>query len=535
VVSGVGRSSTIAASTKTPVALQPFTVTTRDLATYTDVTGTLGYGDPITISEGGNLSAGTQTTAAGASSASAAAGAGGATSSAGGSGAVGASRATTATTTALTTTTISASNTVTRLSPEGTTINRGDVLYTVDNQPRVLFYGSIPAWRDLSAGVSPTGADVEELQANLVTLGYDPDHRITIDGTFGDATTQAVVRWQQDHGSVPNGVVSLGQIVFLAGPVRIATNHVDLGTIARAGTAVTDVTVIRTVVTVNAPAAGTVTAAAPAGTPVRSGTVLVALDGRPTVALTGTAPIFRDLFVGAADGEDVRTLEQDLVALGDDPDKAIAVDAHYDDATAAAVNRWAAALGIAQDGRVPAGRVIVVGDGLTVAAGGAAVGSSVPSGTPVVELDRSNRQVTANVSVTDRATMKVGDAVQVKFADGSQKPGTIGSIGAVAAKTSTNANAVPTVVVTVTLDDADVDPNLVATPVDVLFTKEAVTKVLAVPTGALIALKEGGFAVQVPDGGKTRLVAVKPGLYSDGWVQITSDGVAEGSQVMVPS
>jgi multidrug efflux pump subunit AcrA (membrane-fusion protein) len=60
--------------------------------------------------------------------------------------------------------------------------------------------------------------------------------------------------------------------------------------------------------------------------------------------------------------------------------------------------------------------------------------------------------------------------------------------------------------------------------------------VLAVPVDALMALAEGGYAVERvgtgPDGA-SELVAVELGAFADGWVEVTGD-VAEGDQVEVP-
>ncbi len=371
--------------------------------------------------------------------------------------------ATTGAKTATTTTTSPAgttsSNTVTQLAAEGTTLNRGDQLYAVDNQPRVLFYGSTPEWRDLSQA-SPAGVDILQLNENLVALGYDPDHQIVVNDTFGDGTTAAVVRWQGDHGYEQNGIVKLGQMIYVAGPSRVGTHHAEPGSIARSGSAIVELTVIDTVQTVFAPAAGTLGDLPTAATPVTAGLVLFTIDGTATTAA----------FAG---GE----TSVPLVAAG----------------------------------------------------------TAVVAGTPIINIVTSHRQVTTNVSVTDRAGLKVGDAVQVVFPDTSTKPGHISAIGSVASKDAKNVNATPTVPVTVTMDGNDFDPNLVSTPVTVEFVKQQSTGILAVPTGALISLKEGGFAVQVADGTTTKLVAVKPGLYADGWVEVSGNGIAEGTKVMVPS
>ena len=67
------------------------------------------------------------------------------------------------------------SGTITQLAPIGSVVQPGQTLYRVDNSPVLLFDGSVPAYRDLSPGVT-NGPDVQELNQNLVTgiwLGND--------------------------------------------------------------------------------------------------------------------------------------------------------------------------------------------------------------------------------------------------------------------------------------------------------------------------------------------------------------------------
>jgi hypothetical protein len=90
----------------------------------------------------------------------------------------------------------------------------------------------------------------------------------------------------------------------------------------------------------------------------------------------------------------------------------------------------------------------------------------------------------------------------------------------------------PTIPVTIELDER-APTNLDQAPVTIELTKEARPGVLAVPVTALVALQGGGYAVEVRDGATTRLVAVEPGLYADGYVEITGD-VDEGAEVVVP-
>jgi membrane fusion protein, multidrug efflux system len=71
--------------------------------------------------------------------------------------------------------------------------------------------------------------------------------------------------------------------------------------------------------------------------------------------------------------------------------------------------------------------------------------------------------------------------------------------------------------------------------VDVAFTASKRENVLTVPVSALLALAEGGYAVQVVDGGTTRIVGVQTGLFAGGRVEVTGDGLSEGQTVGVPA
>ena len=70
--------------------------------------------------------------------------------------------------------------------------------------------------------------------------------------------------------------------------------------------------------------------------------------------------------------------------------------------------------------------------------------------------------------------------------------------------------------------------------VDVTFTASKRKNVLTVPIAALVALQEGGYGVEVVEGGKSRYVGVKTGLFSGGRVEISGDGLAEGMSVGMP-
>ena len=90
----------------------------------------------------------------------------------------------------------------------------------------------------------------------------------------------------------------------------------------------------------------------------------------------------------------------------------------------------------------------------------------------------------------------------------------------------------PTVRVVVALAEA-ANAAFDSSPVEVLVTAERAEGVLSVPVDALLAVAEGGYAVERVRSGHTQLVGVEPGAFADGYVQVTGD-LTEGDEVVVP-
>lgn len=72
----------------------------------------------------------------------------------------------------------------------GDTVTAGQLLYTVDLKPVYVAQGEVPAFRDLTLGV--TGDDVAQLQAFLAEQNH---FWANANGTFGPATLTAVKAW----------------------------------------------------------------------------------------------------------------------------------------------------------------------------------------------------------------------------------------------------------------------------------------------------------------------------------------------------
>jgi multidrug efflux pump subunit AcrA (membrane-fusion protein) len=93
----------------------------------------------------------------------------------------------------------------------------------------------------------------------------------------------------------------------------------------------------------------------------------------------------------------------------------------------------------------------------------------------------------------------------------------------------------PTIEVTIAVDAPEAATYDQA-PVEVGIVRQARENVLAVPVNALVALLEGGYAVErVAADGTSGLVGVEPGIFEDGWVEVRGDGLDAGDAVVVPS
>jgi Putative peptidoglycan binding domain len=128
------------------------------------------------------------------------------------------------------------SATLTSLLDVGAAASRGTVLYTADQQPVITLIGDLPAWRTLNEGVDD-GADVRQLEENLVALGYGAN--LDVDETFTAATAATVEAWETDLGrAAPDGVVTIGDVVFLSAPGDVLGHQTTVGDTLDAGSPV---------------------------------------------------------------------------------------------------------------------------------------------------------------------------------------------------------------------------------------------------------------------------------------------------------
>ncbi len=392
------------------VELSTVAAGTMDLVSWTEYSGTLGFGDPISVAA-------------------------------------------------------PADGTVTWVAPAGTTLRRGEVIAEIDGEPILLWYGDLPAWQDMDTNTD-VGNDVLQAEENLTILGYDffTDLTITVDGDWTSYTTEAVELLQETLDMEETGELPLGTVLFVDGPVTVQSTVAD-GSSVRAGSAVVELALLASSDSVFTIDAGVVDDLAPIGTLIEADTVLYRLDGDEVVA----------------------SPTSDLVGM--------TVSAHH----------------VASDTEVETGR-------------------------PVLSGEVTAQRVTVDVDADAAADFSPGMDVEIELADETVVAGTVEEVAASATSTVNAQGQASDPVVQVTFTVAADEDDLLEGPVTVRVTDERIDDATVVPVRSLVALAEGGYAVEIADdaGGST-LVGVELGSFQDGMVEVTNGAVSPGQNVVVPT
>jgi hypothetical protein len=317
--------------------------------------------------------------------------------------------------------------------------------------------------------------------------------------------------------------------------------------------------------------AGVVTWLPAPGAVVSRNEQLLRIDDRPVFLFYGATPLFRPLDTLNLVGRDVEVVADNLRALGYDigsqprtgsvvqpPTPAVAPPSATNTAIApspapsappagrvkvgdavltgsliSAIKRWQRATGQPQTGVLNVSDVLVLPAAVRVGAVPGRLGGQ--AATPLLSVTATVKVITVQADPGALGSVKAGDKVRLGLPGGRSAAGTVTVVAVPAADTSTPDGAgstePPKTVITVSPDDAGALGDLDNGSVQVEFTTEAKPGVLAVPVNALLALREGGYAVQVQGGG---LAAVTTGLFAKGMVEISGRGVSEGTVVVTP-
>ena len=267
------------------------------------------------------------------------------------------------------------------------------------------------------------------------------------------------------------------------------------------------------------------------------------IAGRGSLAVMyGSSAVYRTMTVGL-EGDDVRQLEENLADLGHAGD-GFSTDGVFDDATAAAVADWQRSTGQDADATVGTADIVFVAGPVRIGSWtqGVEVGQQLAVGASLASLTvieapvdgrmSTTQRVVALVPLSDRDLVSEGIAVNVELPDGTDIGGSVTAINpSPILDDQTGENAVEATILLV----EPASEVWIGATVDVEITETLIEDALVVPATALLALVEGGYAVEVvAEDGSVRLVGVETGLFVDGDVEVVSTEITAGTTVVVP-
>ena len=449
---------------------------------------------------------------------------------------------------------------ITYLPEEGTVINYGQVLYAVDNKPVILLEGSTPFYRTLDL-TSDEGPDIKQVEEALISLGYAEEGFIA-DEKFDETTSSMLNRLYIDYKIETKSEITPSEQVAIN--AKKDSIEVIEDTISSGGTTIAQVNDKKKKLDDAKESATEESAAWKA-----ADTSIKASEESITLLRDETNPETKEKkAAGTLDGE-IEDLEQSIEkqkrikALeegkesGIDATEALAIETAqkaYDDALEA-YNE-----GIDQEAELAKAKEELKDLELTAKSETFSPTNAYASSTPLIVgsyINKVGGAVTINgqmynVSSTgievlfwlpaaDQDTVALGENVEIELPTDERTDTTIKFIDQVVTETQSG-NFIQVKLDVTNPEEIDIYDQA---PVKVFVTTEVSQDVLYVPVNALIALAEGGYAVEIYNGDSetevfsgesgvdSTYVGVEIGVFTDGYVEIVGN-ISEGQLVIVP-
>ena len=333
-------------------------------------------------------------------------------------------------------------------------------------------------YEEIAANLS--GVDVQQLERALIELGYDAEGALAVDEVFTLETASAVRQFQRAFGLEVDGILDLGEIVFLPGPSQVVSQVVSKGTQT-------------------------------------TGTVVRVTTGEP------------------ATGTDILQLEKALLALQYDAGGKLEADGVFTLESIAAIIEFQKAGALAADGIIDLGEVVFLPGAARVTDQLTTEGNVIGAGSNVLDISFSPKVVRMDLPSDEQGLLVVGSEVVVELPDQSKVPASVISVSNTA-EAPINGPGLATFDVVIELADSQLALGLDEAPVEVIVVSDSVMDVMAVPVSALVALLEGGYAVELDTGsGTRRYIGVETGFFGeDGMIEIVSPELEPGDRVVIP-
>ena len=442
---------------------------------------------------------------------------------------------------------------VTFLPEEGSVVNFGEVLFIIDNKPVILLQGSTPFYRTLDLNSDP-GVDIQQVEEALVYLGY-ADSTFVPDEVFDEQTSKMLNTLYIDYGIDTKSEITPTEQVL----INQKQDEIELleNTVSDGGTTLSEVNNKKKLLD-DAKENATKENAAWQAAENEIERIQNLIDELTYESMS------EDTRAGkkAQYEEDIKTQEriQSREAgkeSGIDATEQLAIDnaqKAYDD-TLESYNE-----GVDRDAELAKAReelnelqlssisetfspTNAFASKTPIIAGSIIndLGSAVALNSPLYNISSVGIEVVFQVDATDQETVTLGKNVEIELPTDERVPTVITFIDQVV--TQTQAGDFIEVVLEV-LNPEEVEAYDQA-PVKVFLTTEVSENVLYVPVNALLALAEGGYALEVYEGvaegstfeGEsgvdTTYVAVEIGVFTDGFVEVIGN-IQEGQLVVVP-
>jgi hypothetical protein len=442
---------------------------------------------------------------------------------------------------------------VTFLPKEGSVVNFGEVLFIIDNKPVILLQGSTPFYRTLDLNSDP-GVDIQQVEEALVYLGY-ADSTFVPDEVFDEQTSKMLNTLYIDYGIDTKSEITPTEQVL----INQKQDEIELleNTVSDGGTTLSEVNNKKKLLD-DAKENATKENAAWQAAENEIERIRNLIDELTYESMS------EDTRAGkkAQYEEDIKTQEriQSREAGKEssiDATEQLAIDnaqKAYDD-TLESYNE-----GVDRDAELAKAReelnelqlssisetfspTNAFASKTPIIAGSIIndLGSAVALNSPLYNISSVGIEVVFQVDATDQETVTLGKNVEIELPTDERVPTVITFIDQVV--TQTQAGDFIEVVLEV-LNPEEVEAYDQA-PVKVFLTTEVSENVLYVPVNALLALAEGGYALEVYEGvvegstfeGEsgvdTIYVAVEIGVFTDGFVEVIGN-IQEGQLVVVP-
>lgn len=442
---------------------------------------------------------------------------------------------------------------VTFLPKEGSIVNFGEVLFIIDNKPVILLQGNTPFYRTLDLNSDP-GVDIKQVEEALVYLGY-ADSTFVPDEVFDEQTSKMLNTLYIDYGIDTKSEITPTEQVL----INQKQNEIELleNIVSDGGTSLSEVNNKKKLLD-DAKENATKENIAWQAAETEIERIRNLIDELTYESMSEDTRVGRK----AQYEEDIKTQEriQSREAgkeSGIDATEQLAIDnaqETYDD-TLESYNE-----GVDRDAELAKAReelnelqlssisetfspTNAFASTTSIIAGSIIndVGSAVALNSPLYNISSVGIEVVFQVDATDQETVTLGKNVEIELPTDERVPTVITFIDQVV--TQTQAGDFIEVVLEV-LNPEEVEAYDQA-PVKVFLTTEVSENVLYVPVNALLALAEGGYALEVYEGlaegstfeGEsgvdTTYVAVEIGVFTDGFVEVIGN-IQEGQLVVVP-